>query len=122
MLHHSCVRRCAQAIKSTDVRFPSSTSTAAKDWVRSALVVDAHARASVAELLQHPWIQRHKAPESVDEPMHEAGTSAAASAPGSPARGQPVTPESVHRALLQRRHVPEVDGADVVRHPKLART
>ena len=86
--------------------------------MRSALVVDSHARASVTSLLQHPWIQRHKAPDgSEDDIMHSAGTSAAASVPGSPVRGQPVTPESVHRALLQRRHVPEVDGTDGVRRP-----
>jgi serine/threonine protein kinase len=43
-------------IKATELAFPPQVSSLARDWVHQALVLDAKCRASIDELLAHPWI------------------------------------------------------------------
>jgi serine/threonine protein kinase len=112
MLWVSSQRCCLQAIKTTEMQFPSSVSPSARDWVRAALVVDVQQRASIATLLNHPWIQSHRLPDTA-----EAGASVSSPASASPSQTAAITPESVQKALLERRHVHNQDPTDLVRNP-----
>ncbi|KAF6262630.1 kinase-like domain-containing protein [Scenedesmus sp. NREL 46B-D3] len=47
-------------IKTQEVAYPAELSEGAADFIRSALVRDPEQRASLQDLLQHPWLQRHK--------------------------------------------------------------
>lgn len=51
-----------KTISSTEVAFPANVSSLARDWVQRALVVDAGQRATVPELLAHPWITSNTKP------------------------------------------------------------
>lgn len=45
-----------KTIQNTEISFPGNISALARDWVQRALVIDAAHRATVPELLAHPWI------------------------------------------------------------------
>lgn len=51
-----------KTIRTTEVLFPGNVSSLAQDWVQRALVIDASQRATVPELLGHPWITTHTRP------------------------------------------------------------
>jgi serine/threonine protein kinase len=107
-----------QAIKTTKMQFPSSVSPPARDWVRAALVVDVQQRASIATLLNHPWIQSHRLPDAA-----EAGPCIGSPAPStSPSPQAAITPEGVQKALLERRHVHNQDPTELVRNPSGTRS
>eukprot|EP00892_Ulva_mutabilis_P010833 jgi/Ulvmu1/8121/UM040_0016.1 len=51
-----------KTICTTEVSFPGNISTLARDWLQRALVIDAGQRATVPELLAHPWIKSNTKP------------------------------------------------------------
>jgi serine/threonine protein kinase len=47
-------------IKTQEVAYPNELSEGAADFIRAALVRNPEQRASLQDLLQHPWLLRHK--------------------------------------------------------------
>jgi serine/threonine protein kinase len=47
-------------IKTQEVVYPAELSEGAADFIRKALVRNPEQRASLQDLLQHPWVLRHK--------------------------------------------------------------
>jgi serine/threonine protein kinase len=59
-----CLQRTPQEtlykIKTQEVAYPPELSEGAADFIRKALVRNPEQRASLQDLLQHPWVLRHK--------------------------------------------------------------
>jgi len=64
-----------KTIHTTEVSFPGNISGLARDWVQRALVIDAAQRATVPELLAHPWITTNTKTQMVRSDSSMVGSS-----------------------------------------------
>lgn len=94
-----------KTIKTTEIKFPSNMSTLARDWIQRAMTFNVQDRASMQELITHPWITSNIShPSSANPRMrtnNEVPRSTSSPIPGSMQQQQTgAHPESVVRSLL----------------------
>lgn len=87
-----------KTIHTTEVAFPGNISSLARDWVQRALVIDASQRATVPELLAHPWITTNSRTQLVRNDSSMIGSSSRL-APDASSKPEHRAPVARHSAL-----------------------
>jgi serine/threonine protein kinase len=101
-----------QTIKTTEIKFPSSVSAQARDWVLSAMHLDPRARASITELASHPWITTNLQQSGYAQASSGSNSRQRSSRPQDTAHTQQVMPDACAAPTQER--MPQIDSMDSV--------